>query len=59
MRKYRMSGMTRLSDQDYSTMPVTDKYLCVVIKTSVNDLFIVTAYFTDAIKRGKILWIKK
>ena len=51
--------MTRLSDQDYSTTPVTDKYLCVIIKTSVNDLFIVTAYFADAIKRGMILWKRK
>jgi hypothetical protein len=51
--------MTRLSDQDYSTTPVTDKHLCVVIKASVSDLFIITAYFTDAIKRGEILWKKK
>lgn len=43
----------------YSTTPVTEKYLCVVIKVSVSDLFIITAYFTDTIKRGKILWKKK
>jgi len=25
----------------------------------VGDLFIITAYFTDTIKRGEILWEKK
>jgi hypothetical protein len=43
----------------YNTTPVTEKYLCVVVKISVNDLFIVTAYFTDTIKKGAILWKKK
>ena len=43
----------------YSTTPVPEKYLCVVIKASVSDLFIITAYFTDAIKRGRILWQRK
>ena len=37
---------------------VGDKYLCVVVKTHVDDAFILTAYFTDAIKRGQRLWPK-
>lgn len=41
----------------YDKTPVTEKYLCV--KILANDLFIITAYFTDAIKRGIILWEKK
>ncbi len=59
MGKYRMSVMPRLSDQDYSTTPVTDKYVCAIIKASVNDLFIITEYFTDTIKRGIVLWKRK
>jgi hypothetical protein len=43
----------------YSTTPVTDKHLCVVIKSKAEDLFIITAYFTDSIKRGEVLWEKK
>ena len=43
----------------YSVTPVTDKHLCVVVKSGTEDLFIVTAYFTDSIKRGEILWEKK
>jgi len=43
----------------YDITPVTEKYLCVVVKVLVNDLFIITAYFTDAIKRGKVLWERK
>ena len=43
----------------YDVTPVTNKYLCIVVKTFVGDLFIITAYFTDTIKRGEILWEKK
>ena len=43
----------------YSTTPVTDKYLCVVIKSKLEDVFIITAYFTDSIKRGQTIWEKK
>jgi len=43
----------------YDITPVTEKYLCVVIKVLTGDLFIITAYFTDTIKRGRILWKRK
>ena len=43
----------------YKTTPVSEKILCVVIKTLQNDHFVITAYFTDTIKRGQILWEKK
>jgi hypothetical protein len=42
----------------YSTTPVTSKYLCVLVKSVPVDPFIITAYFTDSIKRGEILWKK-
>ena len=43
----------------YSRTPVTEKYLCVVIKSRIEDSFIITAYFTDTIKKGEIVWEKK
>lgn len=43
----------------YDNTPVTKKYLCIVVKVLVGDLFIITAFFTDTIKNGKILWKKK
>jgi len=43
----------------YDITPVAEKYLCVVVKILIDDLFIITAYFTDTIKRGEILWKKK
>jgi hypothetical protein len=45
--------------RNYNTTPVTKKYLCVVVKSIIEDLFIITAYFTDSIKRGEILWEKR
>lgn len=56
MNRTRNSWKT---DHTYNTTPVTEKYLCVIIKASVSDLFIITAYFTDTIKRGMILWKRK
>ena len=40
----------------YIITPVTEKYLCVVVKALVGDIFMITAYFTDTIKRGEVLW---
>ena len=39
--------------------PVPEKYLCLVVKIVPDDLFIITAYFTDTMKGGEILWEKK
>ena len=36
--------------------PVGDKFLCVVVKVIRDDAFIVTAYLTDKVKQGRILW---
>ena len=43
----------------YKSTPVTQKYWCIVVKVRADDSFIITAYFTDTIKKGKILWEKK
>lgn len=43
----------------YSRTPVTEKYPGVVIKSWIDDSFIITAYFTYTIKKGEILWEEK
>lgn len=43
----------------YESTPVTEKYLCVVVNSRTDDLFIITAYFTDTVKKGEVLWERK
>lgn len=43
----------------YDSTSIGGKYLCVVVKSTTEDLFILTAYFTDTIKRGDVLWEKQ
>lgn len=43
----------------YLMTPVGEKYLCVVVKGRIDNVFIVTAYFTDTIKKGDMLWEKQ
>lgn len=38
--------------------PVTNKYLAVVVKINEIENFIITAYFTDRIKKGELIWEK-
>lgn len=40
----------------YQKLVIGEKYLCVIVKFQDEDAFIVTAYFTDQIKEGVILW---
>lgn len=35
---------------------VGDKFLCVVVKVTTDDAFLLTAYLTDKIRRGVQLW---
>jgi hypothetical protein len=48
-----------LSYRYYLGTKVGDKWLCVVVKYAVNDAFVVTAYLTDKLKKGKRLWPKE
>jgi hypothetical protein len=36
-----------------------DSHLCVVVKILIDDAFVVTAYLTDRVKKGTLLWPKK
>jgi len=40
----------------YTNTEVGDKWLCVVLKNLQNDFFVITAYFTDKIKKGEEVW---
>jgi hypothetical protein len=55
----RTDETVELFYKHYPLTPVTEKFLCVVLKILPDDRFIITAYYTDTIKRGEILWEKK
>ena len=46
----------RLYYRFYGGTVVGDKHLCVVVKLSENDAFVLTAYLTDSVKRGWRIW---
>lgn len=49
----------RLYYRYYFGTKVGDKYLCVVVKSKNKEAFVLTAYLTDTIKKGAMLWPKK
>jgi hypothetical protein len=55
----KTDSQVELFYQLYRSTPVTQKYLCVAVKAFADDAFVLTAYFTDTIKKGDILWKKK
>ena len=55
----RTDAGVELYYRHFGTIPVTSKYLCVVAKTSVASPFIITFYFTDAVKQGEVLWTRR
>ena len=42
----------------YSQTAFGGKWLCVVVKYTLDDAFMLTAYLTDKIKAGDVLWPK-
>jgi len=42
----------------YPTSPVTSKFLCGVVKAIPHAPFMLTAYYTDTVKQGVLLWEK-
>ena len=42
----------------YTTTPVTSKYLAVIVKLEATENFIISAYFTNRIKKGELVWEK-
>ena len=46
----------RLYYRFYIATRIGNKYLCVVVKVIDADAFVVTAYLTDKVKKGRQLW---
>jgi len=42
----------------YSHPVVGEKYLLAVVKCVAGDCFLVTAHFTDRVKRGAVTWTR-
>jgi|SRR5208337_3087260 len=55
----RTDAEVELFYRDYEATPVSHKLLCVVVKAVPDDSFMITAYFTDTVKKGLVLWEKK
>lgn len=55
----RTDSEAELFYRHYLMTPVGEKYMCVVVKVRFDDVFILTAYFTDSIKKGDVLWEKQ
>ncbi len=49
---------TRVLYRFYENTPVDSKYLAVVVKELDEEGFIVTSYFTDRVRRARVLWKK-
>jgi hypothetical protein len=58
IRQSIQSNDTLLFYKLYLKTPVTTKYMLVVVKVSNEEGFIVTAFYTDKIKKGDIIWKK-
>ena len=43
----------------YRKIRAGDKYLCVVVKIDRDDAYVLTAYPSDQIKKGRLLWERK
>lgn len=49
-------AQARLYYRFYIGTRIGNKYLCVVVKVLDTDVFVVTAYLTDKVKKGRQLW---
>lgn len=59
VRISRSDHTVQLFYEFYAQTRVGGKWLCVVVKYSPDDGFVVTAYLTDQLKTGETIWPKK
>jgi hypothetical protein len=59
VRVSRLDDTVQLFYEYYAQTRVGGKWLCVVVKCSPSDGFMVTAYLTDRLKPGETIWPKK
>ena len=57
MIQSRSDEQAKLYYRSYASTPVGEKLLCVVVKVlREDDAFVLTAYLTDKLKRGEVIW---
>lgn len=57
MIQSQSDDQARLYYRSYRSTPVGEKLLCVVVKVPrEDDAFVLTAYLTDKLKRGEVIW---
>ena len=56
VRLSKTDNLVHLYYRYYKTTRVGAKWLCVVVKHTLNDSFVITAYLTDRLKKGVELW---
>jgi hypothetical protein len=59
VRRSRSDDNVMLFYEFYTRTRVGGKWLCGVVKYLPNDAFVVTAYLTNTIKPGEVVWPKK
>jgi hypothetical protein len=59
VRRSRTDAAMKLFYEFYARTIVGGKWLCVVVKYTGKDAFVVTAYLTDKPKAGEDLWPTK
>lgn len=59
VRVSRSDNTVQLFYAFYARSQVGGKWLCVVVKCPLDDAFVVTAYLTDQLKVGEVIWPKK
>ena len=59
VRRSQTDEAVRMFYEFYARTVVGGKWLCVVVKYTEDDAFVVTAYLTDKQKSGEDLWPKK
>lgn len=56
--KSKSDEEARLYYRFYEGLSIGNKYLSIVVKFKDKDAFVITAYFTDSIKKGETIWRK-
>jgi hypothetical protein len=59
VRVSRSDESVQLFYSFYVQTKVGGKWLCIVVKATTDDAFVITAYLTDKFKAGETLWPKK
>ena len=59
VRLSRSDDNVKLFYEFYTQTQVGGKWLCVVVKYGPGDAFVITAYLTDTVKAGEIVWPKR